>query len=87
MKQIFVKILIGPAPFRGYHDGKDDFPPPPPPPTSAYMDHNFPPPPPETKENIYHEIRDEDFPPPPPAGPEPMYTRPGKIYTGSISLP
>lgn len=80
----------GPAPYRGYHDGPDDFPPPPPPP-SNYMDQNFPPPPPETRENIYHEIRD-DFPPPPAGppppvtgassgddyrGPEPMFLRPG----------
>ena len=83
-------LISGPAPYRGYHDGPDDFPPPPPPP-SNYMDQNFPPPPPETRENIYHEIRD-DFPPPPAGppppvtgassgddyrGPEPMFLRPG----------
>jgi len=49
-------MFAGPAPYRGYHDNKEEFLPPPPPPTSSYMDHNFPPPPPDTKENIYHEI-------------------------------
>ncbi|KAL4221528.1 E3 ubiquitin-protein ligase NRDP1 [Mactra antiquata] len=67
----------GPAPYRSYNESKDDFLPPPPPPTSSYMDHNFPPPPPETKENIYHEIRDEDFPPPPPSGTDSLYNRSG----------
>ncbi|XP_052820858.1 lipoma-preferred partner homolog [Mya arenaria] len=78
----------GPAPYRSYHDNKEEFMPPPPPPTSAYMDQNFPPPPPETKENIYHEIQDADFPPPPLSsgqsdfrGPEPMYAGRSSGYT------
>ncbi|KAL3861314.1 hypothetical protein ACJMK2_007369 [Sinanodonta woodiana] len=49
--------------YRGFRDQESDFPPPPP--QGGFGD-SFPPPPSDpTKENIYHEIRDE-LPPPPP---------------------